>query len=215
MNVFFSWSGGKDCMLALHRTMQQGEHHPFVLLNMCDRDTNFSRSHGLKKEMLQRQAEAMDVRLLQKGTTCGAYEQDFKSAIAVLKTEGIEAGVFGDIYLMEHRTWIERVCDEMGIQAIFPLWGDTTVLLGNELVDAGFEPLVVSVHQDHLTKDFLGRIFNHDMIQELQKLDGIDLCAENGEFHSFVVNGPAFKHPVAYEKSKVYFQDKHWFLELN
>lgn len=215
MNVFFSWSGGKDCMLALHRTLQNGEHRLLALLNMCDRDTNFSRSHGLKKELLQRQAEAMNVRLVQRGTSRGESERDFKLAIAELKKEGLEAGVFGDIYLMEHRSWIERVCSEMGIQAIFPLWGDSTDLLATELVDAGFEPLVVSVHADHLEQNFLGRTFNHEMVNDLQQLDGIDICAENGEFHSFVVNGPVFKHPVAYEKGEVYFKDKHWFLELN
>ncbi len=215
MKVFSAWSGGKDCMLALHRVLKEGEHQPVALLNMCDRETDFSRSHGLKKELLQRQAEAMNLRLVQRGTSRSEYEKDFKAAIAELKQEGVEAGVFGDIYLMEHRTWIERVCADMDIEAIFPLWEDPTVLLANELVEAGFEPLVVSVHAGHLTQDFLGRTFDRDFISDLQKLDGIDVCAENGEFHSFVVNGPIFNHPVKLERGETYFRDDHWFLELN
>jgi len=215
MKVFSAWSGGKDCMLALHRVIKQNEHEVAALLNMCDKDTDFSRSHGLKKELLQAQADAMGIRLVQKGTTRSDYEKDFKQAIAGFKEEGVEAGVFGDIYLMEHRVWIDRVCNEMGIEAMYPLWEEPTLSLATELVNEGFEPLVVSVHAEHLSKDFLGRIFDHQFISDLQKLDGIDICAENGEFHSFVINGPSFNYPLSVKKGQVYFNDKHWFLELN
>lgn len=216
MRVFSSWSGGKDCMLALHRALATGEHQLVALLNMCDLHSGYSRSHGLKKELLQRQAEAMNFRLVQQGTTNGQYEKDFKAAILRMKEEDrVEAGVFGDIYLMEHREWIERVCADLDIVPLFPLWGDKTEELAYELVDAGFQPLVVSVRESMLSKDFLGRIYNREMIEELRQMNGIDICAENGEFHSFVIDGPLFSKPVQLEKGKIYFEDKHWFLELN
>ncbi len=202
-------------MLALHRALKNDEHELLALLNMCERDSGYSRSHGLKKELLQRQAEAMGMRLEQKGTVRGEYEQDFKTAILQLKKEGVEAGIFGDIYLKEHRVWIERVCADLDIIPLFPLWGDDTKELAIELIDEGFHPLLVSIHADHLGKEFLGRIYNHTLISELEQLDGIDICAENGEFHSFVVNGPLFQKPVSYDKGEIYFSDKHWFLELN
>ncbi|WP_372776134.1 diphthine--ammonia ligase [Mangrovibacterium sp.] len=215
MNVFVSWSGGKDCMLALHRTLKGGSHRVLGLLNMCDRDTQLSRSHGLKKELLQRQAAAMGIRLIQQETDGKNYEKNFKAAIAELKNEGLEAGVFGDIYLMEHRTWIERVCHEMGIEALFPIWGDSTNELARELVIEGFRPLVVAVRNEPLPKTYLGRIFDAQMIAELEAMDGVDICAENGEFHSFVIDGPIFQHPVDMKTGEIYFENKHWYLSIN
>lgn len=215
MNVFVSWSGGKDCMLALHRTLKTGSHRVLGLLNMCDRDTNLSRSHGLKKELLQRQAAAMGIRLIQQETGGKDYEKDFKAAIADLKKEGLEAGVFGDIYLMEHRSWIERVCNEMGIEALFPIWGDTSNVLARELVSEGFKPLLVAVRKEPLPQSYLGRVFDAQMIAELEAMPGVDICAENGEFHSFVVDGPIFQQPVEVETGEQYFNNNHWYLPLS
>ena len=215
MNVFVSWSGGKDCMLALHRTLKTGNHRVMGLLNMCDRDSQLSRSHGLKKELIQRQADALGLRLIQPETCNGQYEKDFKAAIAELKLEGIEGGVFGDIYLMEHRTWIERVCLEMGIEAIFPIWENTTYGLARELVLEGFQPLVVAVRKEPLSQSYLGRIFDNQMIAELEAMDGVDICAENGEFHSFVIDGPIFRQPVAVQTGEPYFDKNHWYLHLD
>jgi len=215
MNVFVSWSGGKDCMLALHRALKSGSYRVIGLLNMCDRDTSLSRSHGLKKELIARQAEAMGLRLIQQETGSRDYEQNFKAAIAGLKKEGLEAGVFGDIYLMEHRTWIERVCSEMGIEAIFPIWGDTTDHLARELVSEGFKPMVVAVRKEPLPQSYLGRIFDTQMIAELEAMPGVDICAENGEFHSFVIDGPIFNYPVEVQAGEHYFDNNHWYLPLN
>lgn len=215
MNVFVSWSGGKDCMLALYRTLNAGNHRILGLLNMCDRDTRLSRSHGLKAELLQRQAAAMDIRLIQHETGGNAYENDFKAAIVRLKREGLEAGVFGDIYLMEHRSWIERVCAETGIEALFPLWGNPTQMLARELVNEGFKPLLVAVRNEALPASYLGRVFDSQMIRELEHIPGMDICAENGEFHSFVIDGPLFQHPVAIEPGEPYSHHNHWYLPLN
>lgn len=202
-------------MLALHRTLKTGSHRVIGLLNMCDRETSLSRSHGLKKELLQRQAAAMGIRLIQHETANGDYEKDFKAAIAALKAEGLEAGVFGDIYLMEHRTWIERVCAESGIEALFPIWGDTTDRLAHELVTEGFKPLLVAVRREPLPQSFLGRVFDAPMIAELEALPGVDICAENGEFHTFVTDGPIFNHPVALQTGEPYFDHNHWYLPLS
>ena len=215
MNVFVSWSGGKDCMLALHRTLKTGNHRVLGLLNMCERSTNLSRSHGLTKELLQRQAVAMGIRLIQQETGGNDYEKDFKAAIAALKKENIEGGVFGDIYLTEHRSWIERVCNETGIESLFPIWGDPTGRLARELVAEGFKPLLVAVRREPLPQSYLGRIFDAAMIAELEAMPGVDICAENGEFHSFVIDGPIFQQPVAVETGEQYFDNNHWYLPLN
>src|SRR5574344_1159321 len=101
MKAFVSWSGGKDCMLALHRFKQKSTNGVVSLLNMCDDDSNLSRSHGLTRSIIARQASCMNVCITQQTTGRGNYEEQFKKAISQLKGDGVTAGVFGDIYLME------------------------------------------------------------------------------------------------------------------
>jgi diphthine-ammonia ligase len=214
MQLFSSWSGGKDCMLALSRVRQLGVHQVKVLVNMCDADSDFSRSHGIKQELIVRQAEALDIRLLQPKTDRASYERNFKSVILKLKEEGITGGVFGDIYLHEHRVWIERVCAETGIEAIFPLWDNPVNELANEFIVEGFKTLTVSVNAKQLAEDFLGRVYDSAFVEELSQIEGVDICAELGEFHTFVYDGPNFQHPVQFEKGSVSFRDNHWFLEI-
>lgn len=214
MKLFSSWSGGKDCMLALYRVQKSGEHEVEVLLNLCDNDSDISRSHGIHSRMIARQAEALGMELLQPKTDRVSYEQNFKVALLKLKEQGISGGVFGDIYLWEHRYWIERVCSECGIEAIFPLWDNPVTELANEIIDSGFKTIVVSVNAKQLTKDFLGRIYDREFVAELSEIKGIDVCAELGEFHSFVFDGPNFNYPAELQKGAVTFRGNHWFLEI-
>ena len=214
INLFSSWSGGKDCMLALYRIQKSGTNQVKVLLNMCDADTDVSRSHGIRQDLAVRQAEAIGIELLQPKTDRAGYEQNFKAAILKLKEQGITGGVFGDIYLWEHRHWIERVCAECGIEAIFPLWDNPVEELAAEFIQEGFKTLTVSVNAKQLTEDFLGREYDSIFVAELSKLEGIDVCAELGEFHTFVYDGPNFRHPVSFQKGAVRFRDNHWFLGI-
>ena len=214
MKVFSSWSGGKDCMLALYRMQQSGEHQISYLVNMCDAETDVSRSHGIKQALIVRQAKAMNIALIQQKTGREDYEQNFKSVILRLKEEGVAGGVFGDIYLWEHRNWIERVCNECGVEAIFPLWDNPVKELAAEIIHKGFKTLTVSVNAKNLTEDFLGRDYDSAFVAELAEKDGIDVCAELGEFHTFVYNGPNFQYQVPFEKGAVSFRNNHWFLEI-
>jgi uncharacterized protein (TIGR00290 family) len=214
MKGFVSWSGGKDCTLALHRFMLSGLGEVACLLNMCEPEGEHSRSHGLKSDLLKAQAAQMNLPLVQQTIDASGYEANFKAVVNRLKNEGITAGVFGDIYLMEHRTWIERVCGELGIEAIFPLWGDNTLDLLNEFVEQGFRTLTVSVRSTMLTEAWLGREINPQFIGEIKALPGIDPCAENGEYHSFVFDGPLFKAPVEFSQGDVTHRDDHYFLKL-
>jgi len=214
MKAFVSWSGGKDCMLALYRFVQNPTNEVVSLLNMCDDDSNLSRSHGLTRDLIARQASCMNVRIAQQTTSRDNYEEQFKKAISQLKDEGVTAGVFGDIYLMEHRTWIERVCSDMEIEAIFPLWVCNTKDLLREFIDAGFKALTVSVHIDKLPQTWLGRELDNDFFNDITKLEGIDACAEEGEYHSFVFDGPLFSQPVSFIRKSTSEHDNHYFLEI-
>ena len=214
MKAFVSWSGGKDCMLALYRFLQTPGNEVVSLLNMCDEASNLSRSHGLTREMIARQASCMNLPITQQTTGRSNYEEQFKKAIARLKEEGVTAGVFGDLYLMEHRTWIERVCNDMQIEAIFPLWENNTKVLLLELISAGFRALTVSVHTQMLSQRWLGREIDNTFFNDITALEGIDACAENGEYHSFVFDGPLFKQPVSFVKKETSEHDNHYFLEI-
>ena len=215
MNLFASWSGGKDCTLALYRILQQKEHEVPYLINMCDVDGHHSRSHGMHKEVIARQAAQLGIEILQPETDTASYESKFKKAIAQLKEKGVTGGVFGDIYLQVHRDWIERVCADMDIQPFFPLWENSSAQMIEEFVNAGFKTRVVAVNTRLLPKDWLGRIIDKQFISDILGLSGIDPCAENGEYHSFVYDGPLFKQPIQVSLGKEYFKDNHWFLEVN
>ena len=214
MKTFASWSGGKDCMLALYRTLQNSEHEVAYLVNMCDTDGEHSRSHGIKKSFIAEQAAALNIPIIQETTDFKGYETCFKSVINNLKKEGVAAGIFGDIYLMEHRTWIERVCMESGIQPIFPLWKNDTKELLKEFIDAGFRTLTVAVNTDKLNENWLGRVLDISFYNEITTMESIDPCAEDGEYHSFVFDGPIFSNPVSFSKGRVTKKNNHSFLEL-
>jgi uncharacterized protein (TIGR00290 family) len=203
MQLFVSWSGGKDCMLALYRVLHAKQHEVSHLVNMCDIDGLHSRSHGLKKHLIAQQASAVGIEIVQHETDFKNYKTDFKLVIEQLKKQGVTGGIFGDIYLQPHRDWIELVCLETGIQPLFPLWNQPTIELVNEFIGLGFKTLTVSVNDQFLLQSWLGR--------EIDK----DPCAENGEYHSFVYDGPIFKNAVSFVKGEEYYRDNHWFLELN
>jgi uncharacterized protein (TIGR00290 family) len=214
MNVFVSWSGGKDCMLALYRVKKEGKHQISCLINMCDADSDKSRSHGLPKLLVYRQAQAMGMRIIQPVTSFQNYESVFKETIAKLKQEGVEGGVFGDIYLMEHRVWIERVCREMEIEPIFPLWDFSTADLLQEFVSEGFTSMLVAINQKFLTEEWLGRKIDESFLKDIKSHPNIDPCAENGEYHSFVYDGPIFENPVDFEIGNRYVEKDSFYLEV-
>jgi len=213
MKLFASWSGGKDCMLALYRTLNQNQHYITHLVNMCDIDTQQSRSHGLTSNLIKLQAQSIGIEIIQEGTDFKGYERNLKRVINNLKSKGVEGGVFGDIYLKAHRDWIERVCGELEITPFFPLWQEDTQKLLNEFIETGFQANIVSVQKDKMDKEWLGRKLDQTFLNEIKKTD-IDPCAENGEYHTFVHDGPLFNHAVNIQTDGIRDDDKYWFLNI-
>jgi len=209
--VFVSWSGGKDSCLACYKALSEG-YEVSYLLNMVNKENKKSRSHGTDVKLISAQAEAMGVPILQIPTSWEEYEGDFKSAASKLKELGIKIGVFGDIYLPEHREWAERVCKEIGIEPVLPLWENDTEDLLLEFIGAGFKAIVVAVKAD-LGEDMLGEKIDINLVNELKKRK-IDLCGEHGEFHTFVMDGPLFKNRIEIIKTRRVQRDDRWFLEI-
>jgi uncharacterized protein (TIGR00290 family) len=207
-----SWSGGKDSCLACWKAISQGLRVSH-LLNFIHADSTKAMSHGLDSKLLALQAQAMGLPILQQKVTWETYEAGFKDALEKLKLEGIIGLVTGDIYLQEHKDWIDRVCGEVGVKALLPLWGMNSAVLLNEFMEAGFKAVIVSVKAKFLDKEWLGRQLDKKLASELSQL-GIDVCGEAGEFHTFVYNGPSFKKPVKIGRTAVISRNDHWTLDI-
>ncbi|OGX50768.1 MAG: hypothetical protein A3G37_00720 [Omnitrophica WOR_2 bacterium RIFCSPLOWO2_12_FULL_46_30] len=213
MRVVSLWSGGKDSCFACYKAMQYG-HQVVSLFNFIDKNRKTSLSHGLSPEIIAKQAKSIGIPLLTKPMPKETYREDFKKLILEWKEkENIQGIVFGDIYLEEHRDWIDKVCGESNLEAIFPIWMIDTKELVEKIIDSGFKAIVVSARADiEASEKWLGSIIDKDFIQGLAS--GIDPCAENGEFHTFVFDGPLFNQPVAFSLGKKILKEKCWFLEL-
>lgn len=210
MKVFVSWSGGKDCALAAYKAMSQG-HQVSYLVNFISEDGERSRSHGIRREVIALQAKAIGIPLIQVKTSWEEYEENFKQAVRGLKNKGVEGGVFGDIDIEEHRQWVERVCGELGIKPLLPLWLiDPEELLG-EFLALGFKAIVVATKLD---KDLLGRDLDKPLLTEVKGL-GAHPSGEYGEYHTFVTDGPIFQRPLKVVGGEIGEKDGSWRLDIS
>lgn len=186
-----SWSGGKDSCYALMRAIYDG-FTPKVLLNMMNENGLISRSHAISKELLTLQAHLLQLPIKTQPTTWGNYESNFIEQLNRLKEQyNLHSAVFGDIDIQAHRDWEESVCKAANLKAVLPLWQKDRKQLVIEMLDSGIEALITSCNLD-LGSDFLGKTLTLDLVNQFEKL-GVDVCGENGEFHTLVVNCPLFK----------------------
>lgn len=214
MKVVSLWSGGKDSCFACYKAKLEG-HRITSLVNFTNSEGDGSVSHGLSADIIREQAHLIDMPFLQKAMPKEGYREAFKLLIEELKAgEDIEGIVFGDIYLQEHKDWIDKVCEELKIEAILPIWTRDTERLVKEIIDSGFKSIVVSVRKDVLGEEWLGREINGRFIEDLRAIGDIDLCGEKGEFHTFVYDGPIFKRPLEFNIGNKILKDRHRFLEI-
>jgi diphthine-ammonia ligase len=214
MKVFASWSGGKDCCLALYRAKSGGLDIKY-LANTVTEDGQRSRSHGITAAVIKKQSEALGIPIVQQPTTNDTYEAEFIKMLNSFKAEGIEGGVFGDIDFNAHREWIERVCGEAGITFYLPLWLEDQRKLMEEFIDAGFTAVVVAVKADLLGEETLGRTVDREFMAYLEGLDkGITPCGEAGEYHTLVIDGPIFQNRLEITASRKETRGEHHFLEI-
>ncbi|MBN2352369.1 MAG: diphthine--ammonia ligase [Spirochaetales bacterium] len=215
MRAFCSWSGGKDSAFALYEAKKEGIEVAALLTIMAAEPEagGRSRSHGLSEAVLRRQSECMGLAHEFRSTTWAEYEAVFSAALADLKGTGVECGVFGDIDVEDHRRWAERVCGKAGLEWREPLWGRDRTKLVWDLLAAGFRAIVVSCDKEKLGEKFLGREIAPGLIRELEAR-GVDAAGENGEYHTFVFDGPLFARPVEYATGDVREHDGYLFLSI-
>ena len=211
MSYIMSWSGGKDSCFACHEAMCQG-YKVSHLVNFISKEFQRVSFHGTEAKLIQLQSQAMVIPLLQKETTWDGYEQEFKEAVRSLIPSGMKGMIFGDIYLQEHKDWVERVCGDLGIEAVEPLWMKNLEEVLSGFIDAGFQAVIVSAKSQLIERDWIGHLVDRDFMMYLKERN-IAVCGENGEYHTLVIDGPIFKKRIQLIQSKTIARDNHWFLD--
>jgi len=209
-----SWSGGKDSCLAAFEATRSG-YQVAWLLTFFSRQFKRSLSHGIEMKVMSEQARALSTPAVQRIVPRGMeeYEEEFISAVSELKAKGAEAMVFGDIALEEHKEWIEKKCQILGIEAVEPLWGRGCREVFLDFISAGFEATVVAAESKIFGPEFVGRKVNEALLAELEAL-GVDPAGEGGEYHTLVTDGPLFKRRLEIIESAPVLKDTHWFLDI-
>lgn len=211
MSYIASWSGGKDSCLACYKAMLSG-YDIHYLVNFVSQEYGRVSFHGTETKLIQLQAESIGTPLCQKETAKGCYEQEFKEVVRSLIPDGIKGMIFGDIYMQEHRDWTERVCTEMGIEAVEPLWGRDTEAILTDFIDAGFQAVIIGAQSRFIDAEWLGRRVDRDFIEYL-KNKNICPCGEKGEYHTLVTDGPIFDKGIEIVQARTIARDGYWFLD--
>ncbi len=195
-----SFSGGKDSMLALDRAVRRGWPVSY-LLNLYDAASQRVRFHGVRKELIQAQADALGIPLLSYPTQPDTFEQVFLGALDDLCERGVDAIIFGDIHLADVRAWYEDRTTARGLAHLEPLWGEPVGLLARDVVQRGYHAMLTSVELARARESWLGQPLSEALIAKFEAA-GIDACGERGEYHTFVSSGPLFRQPLSINLGK-------------
>ncbi|RYF13332.1 MAG: diphthine--ammonia ligase [Flavobacteriales bacterium] len=221
----FNWSGGKDSTLALHNVLRNDDFDIRYLLTTVNDGFNRIAMHGVREALLLEQACSLNIPLIQvrlpEMPDMEIYEREVGSGLTKLKSEGINYSIFGDIFLEDLKIYRKNQLSKIGMEAVFPLWKRDSLELVKEFIDLGYRTIVVCA-QDGL-QDFCGRIINQSFLDDLP--EGIDPAGENGEFHTFVFDGPIFSKSIQFsigEKVRKTFpspnkddkQSGYWYIDL-
>lgn len=198
LKAVFNWSGGKDSALALWKVLQSGEYEVVSLLTTVDRQNQRSSMHAIPVALLQKQAESIGIPLyvaeLEPGGEMQGYENTMREAMRFFLDRGVTHFIFGDIFLQEVRTYREGQLRPYGITVVEPLWGKSSLEIMDEFLASGLQTVVVTTMAEKLGRSFIGRTIDPGFIGELP--EEVDVCGENGEYHSFCYGGGMFRWPV-------------------
>lgn len=211
-----SWSSGKDAAFALQQVREAGELEVVGLLTTVTRTFGRVSMHGVREELLHRQADAVGLPLttVEIPSPCpnATYDRLMEEALARLRDSAVEVVVFGDLFLEDIRQYRESRLRGTGLRPVFPLWGRPTASLARAMLAAGLEATLVCVDPRQIPAPFAGRRFDEALLRELPA--DADPCGERGEFHTFVSDGPMFARPVPVRPGEVVERDGFVFADL-
>ena len=211
--ILLSWSGGKDSVLALYEILRAGRYRVAALVTTVTEEYDRISMHGVRRVLLERQCESLgchlDIIYITPHATNEEYERQMDQVLRKHKATGINRVAFGDIFLEDLRKYREEKLAQVQMEALFPIWKRDTKELSQSLIDLGFKTITTCVDSKVLDKKYVGRIIDNEFLKDLPKT--VDKCGENGEYHSFVYDGPIFKKKVDFRKGKVLLRDERFF----
>lgn len=206
-----SWSGGKDCCLALLRAREQFD--LVALLTMFGEDGSRSRSHGLTPAVIAAQAARIGLPVHTARCSWPTYTEQYVALLGKVRPREITHVIFGDIMGDSHRAWNERVCAAHGLTPVMPLWAQPTQTLAHEFIARGGEARFVTVRPPLLDESWLGLTLDAAALERFQEI-GVDPCGELGEYHTVVTHCPAFSSPLALEPGRRVMSGGCWALDF-
>jgi len=215
--VILSWSGGKDSAMALHALLKNSRYEVVSLLTTVSKQYQRISHHGVRVELLEQQAAALGIPLHmlylhQENCSLEDYEAVMKKAMLEYKDNDVLTVAFGDVFLQDLREYRRRNLAKVGMKGIFPIWRRDTTEIVQTFIALGFKAYLTCVDSEKLGREFAGRPIDADLICDLP--DEVDPCGENGEFHSYVYDGPIFQRPVGLSVGEVVLRDVRYFADL-
>ena len=203
--VTISWSGGKDCAFALYKILQSGNFEVAHVHTVVNTETKRVGMHGISEALLRRQVDALGLKLvvlyLEGSESHAAYETLMKNFYRQCVSEGIAAVVFGDIFLEDLKNFRDKMLKGEGLEGIYPLWKIDSKKLIHDFVKVGFKTLLCAANAKYFSEHHLGKTIDKQFIDTMPA--EVDVCGENGEFHTFVYDGPIFKQSVVFQPGPV------------
>jgi uncharacterized protein (TIGR00290 family) len=210
------WSSGKDSAYAVHVLRSRAEYQLAGLLTTVTKDFDRVSMHGVRRELLERQAKALELPLVvvEIPSPCSneVYEAEMAKAIDSALDAGVSAMAFGDLFLEDVRAYRERMLARVKLKPVFPLWGRPTHLLAREMIKEGVDATLTCVDPRVLPASFAGRRFDEALLKDLPS--GADPCAERGEFHTFCSGGPMFRAPIPIQVGDTLERDGFIFADV-
>ena len=214
--VALSWSSGKDSAWALHLLRQDPAIEVVALVTTIDEQSNRVPMHGVRRELVELQAQSVGLPLWTVPLPWPCSNEEYESRMSALCNRAlrtnIDAMAFGDLFLADIRAYRERQLRGTALQVLFPLWQIPTATLAQEMIAAGLKAKISCVDLKVLGPEFTGREFDRRFLNDLPTTS--DPCGENGEFHSFVYDGPGFASTVRVSLGEVSQHDGFVFVEL-
>jgi uncharacterized protein (TIGR00290 family) len=214
--VLFCWSGGKDSAMALHALLQRSDIHITALLTTVTEGYDRISMHGVRRELLERQAKSIGLSLhevfIPPQCVNPTYEARMEEALRVHYDKGIRKVAFGDIFLEDLRAYREKNLARMGMTALFPIWQRDTSELIRAFHSDKFRAIAVCIDSKVLNRSFAGRELDEAFFRDLPP--HADPCGENGEFHTFVFDGPIFRTPIPVRTGEIVERDSFVFCDL-
>jgi uncharacterized protein (TIGR00290 family) len=211
--VIVAWSGGKDSALALYEILNAKSYEVLELLTTVTEDYDRISIHGVRSVLLEQQARSLGFPLekmfISKGASDAEYKSILEKALNRHRINGVFFVVFGDIFLEDVRKYREGILSKVGLKGIFPLWKRDTRQLARTFIDLGFKAVITCVDSKSLGKDFVGREFDRQFLADLPF--NVDPCGENGEFHSFVYDGPIFSERIFFTKGEIVLRENRFY----